>query len=399
MLAPERAAELVLERAAPLSAESVPLASALGRVLADDVRSTDDIPGFDNSAMDGFAVRAADTAGAASDQPVPLEITGESRAGQPAAIVLESGQAIRISTGALLPAGADAVVRLEDSRDEGDVVQVLGEVSPGKEVRRRGEDIRAGDLVLRHGAELGPAELGVLASVGVAEASCFRRPRVAVIATGDELVEPGVPLKPGEIRNTNRYAVPAQAVQAGAEVARVSVVGDDPDATLREIDEALDSDVLVCCGGVSVGPHDHVKPALERLGVEEVFWGIALRPGHPTWFGVRGKTLVFGLPGNPVSAMVTFHLFVRPAIRALLGATARTRRAVAIMDEGYSKSPGRAHVVRCRLEARADGWHVRPTKAQGSHVLTSMLDAEAFAMLDVERGDVGPGERVEIELL
>jgi molybdopterin molybdotransferase len=268
--------------------------------------------------------------------------------------------------------------------------------------------------VLERGTRLGPAELGVLASVGVPRVQCTRRPRVSIVITGDELVEPGQPLATGQVRNSNAYSVTAQARLAGADISDVRQVGDDRDATIEAVGAGLDSDVLIACGGVSVGPHDHVKPAFAALDVEEVFWGVALRPGHPTWFGVKNsgfrlaaktgssegpRTLVFGLPGNPVSAMVTFHLFARPAIAALSGTTLPRRTASAVMDEDYLKRPGRAHVVRCRLEARDDGWHVRPTKEQGSHVLTSMLGAEAFALLEVQRGDVKAGERVEIELL
>jgi molybdopterin molybdotransferase len=399
LLSPGQALELVLERVRPLDSESVPIGDALGRVLAEDAVSSDDVPPFDNSAMDGFAVRAADTNGASAATPVRLKVVDESRAGKPAAAALEDGDAIRISTGAVLPTGADAVVRIEDCQDEGESVVLTAEVAPGKEVRRGGEDIRTGDTVLRRGTGVGPAELGVLASVGAATMQCARRPRVVVLATGDELVEPGRPLAPGQIRNSNLYSVPSQVASAGAVIARTAVVPDDYQSTVEAIAPALDEDVAIVCGGVSVGPHDHVKPAFESLGVDEVFWGVALRPGHPTWFGVKERVLVFGLPGNPVSAMVTFHLFVRPALAALMGAPHEQTRTTAIMDEGYRKPTGRAHVVRCRLEAREDGWHVRPTKEQGSHVLTSMLGARALALLEVERGDVSAGERVEIEIL
>jgi molybdopterin molybdotransferase len=221
-----------------------------------------------------------------------------------------------------------------------------------------------------------------------------------VLVTGDELVEPGISLGPGQIRNSNGVAIEALARDAGAAVASGQTVGDDYRATVDALQSALGADVVVTTGGVSVGPHDHVKPALEEIGVEEVFWGVALRPGKPTWFGTHGATLVFGLPGNPVSAIVTFHLFVRPALAALGGVDPMARRTTAVFDDDYEKRPGRAHVVRCRLEAHEDGWHVRPTKkAQGSHVLTSMLDTEALALLGVDRGDVRAGERVEIEIL
>jgi molybdopterin molybdotransferase len=415
MLAPEQALALVLECVRPLESERVPIAEALGRVLAEDTVSSDDVPPFDSSAMDGFAVRAGDIAGASAAKPIRLGVVGESRAGTPAASRLESGGAIRISTGAVLPGGADAVVRIEDCTDEGESVVVAVEVPPGKEVRRSGEDIRAGDLVLVRGTAIGAAELGVLASVGASALCCARGPRVTVLATGDELVEPGHPLGPGQIRNSNLYSVPSQVKDAGAELIGRAVVPDDYRSTVDAIASALDGDVVIVCGGVSVGPHDHVKPAFEALDVEEVFWGVALRPGHPTWFGVKkGEPselpvfpakekpelcLVFGLPGNPVSAMVTFHLFVKPALAALMGRELERTTATAVMDEGYRKQAGRAHVVRCRLEAQPDGWHVRPTKEQGSHVLTSMIGAQALALIEVDRGDVAPGERVEIELL
>jgi molybdopterin molybdotransferase len=349
--------------------------------------------------MDGFAVRAQDTSGATAKSPVSLRIVDESRAGRPAPVALSAGQAIRISTGAVLPEGADSIVRIEDCRELDETVEILAEVPPGKELRRAGEDIRTGDIVLTQGTVLGPAELGVLASVGAAAVDCVRRPRVTVLSTGDELVEPGSPLELGQVRNSNAYTVPAQAERAGASVTNVQMVPDDRSATVEAISSGLGSDVLTVCGGVSVGPHDHVKPAFAELGVQEIFWGVALRPGHPTWFGVRKETLVFGLPGNPVSAMVTFHLFVRPALEALLGRQRELTRTMAVMEEGYRKRPGRAHVVRCRLETREDGFHVRPTKEQGSHILTSMIGAEALALIEVDRGDVARGERVEIELL
>jgi molybdopterin molybdotransferase len=378
-----------------LAAEPVPLSAALNRVLGVDVAASDEVPGFDNSAMDGFAVRAADTTGA----PVTLPLAGESRAGHPADAPLPQGAAMAISTGAMLPEGADAVVRVEDTeRGEGDV-EVRVAVDAGRDVRRAGDDVRAGATVLRAGTRLGPAELGVLASVGVAEVSCARRPIVGVLTTGDELIGADEPGRPGAVRDTNSVTVQALAMEAGAGVAALGRVPDEREATIDALRAGLGTDALVVCGGVSVGTHDHVKPALEELGVEPAFWGVALRPGKPTWFGTRGDTLVFGLPGNPVSAMVTFHLFVRPALLALAGADRSRTVAEATMDEPYAKAPGRAHAVRCVLEARADGWHVRPTGPQGSHVLTSMLGAGALAVLPAERGDVAAGERVEIELL
>jgi molybdopterin molybdotransferase len=381
----------------------VTLRAALGRVLARDVSSKDDVPGFDNSAMDGFAMRAADTSGASEQAPVTVRLVGESRAGAPFRGRVGPDEAVRISTGAMLPPDCDAVLRVEDAGEADGTVSTAHALTPGREVRRAGEDIKAGETVLSAGTRIGAAELGVAASTGAEELVCARRPRVAILVTGDELVEPGAPLPAGAIRNTNGYALPAQAEAAGAEVVALETVGDDYPSTVEALRRALAADVAVSTGGVSVGAHDHVKPALAQLGVEEVFWGVALRPGHPTWFGTWSGTsppvLFFGLPGNPVSAMVTFHLFVRPALHRMLGARHAERRVTAVMDADYPKRPGRAHVVRCTLEAGTDGWHVRPTKAQGSHVLTSMLDAEALAYIEVDRGDVRAGEPVEIEIL
>jgi molybdopterin molybdotransferase len=403
LIDPDEACRRVLARVAPLPAEEVALDDALGRVLAVDVRSPEHVPGFDNSAMDGYAVIAADTAGAGADRAVSLEVVDESRAGRPATTRVSPGAAIRISTGAMVPAGADAVVRVEDTAERDGAVDVVAEVEPGRNVRRSGEDVVTGETVLERGAALGPAELGVLASVGAAEIACARRPRVAVLTTGDELLSPSEPLSPGGVRDTNSHAVPAQARLAGAQLILVETVPDEYAATVAAIRRGLEADVLVICGGVSVGPHDHVKPALAELGVEQDFWGVALRPGKPTWFGVHEaggrRCLVFGLPGNPVSAMVTFHLFARPALAAMTGIDASAARFIATIDEDYAKRPGRMHAVRCRLEARDDGWHVRPTKEQGSHVLTSMLGAQALALVETDRGDVRAGERVEVELL
>jgi molybdopterin molybdotransferase len=387
----EAARERVLAEAEPLGSESVPLDDALGRILAEDVSSPGDMPPFDSSAMDGYAV----VAGPAAELPV----VGESRAGAPAAVALGPGEAIRISTGAQVPDGADAVVPVERTESRDGRVRTP-ETARGANIRRAGEDVRAGELVLHAGTELSPAELAVLASFGRREAVCGLRPRVAVLATGDELVPPGRPLGPGQIRDSNAVALAALARSAGATVVMNRIVGDDRRATVDALGEALAAADVVCVsGGVSVGPHDHVKPALAELGTEERFWGVRLKPGKPTWFGVAGRTLVFGLPGNPVSAIVTFHLFARPALRVLAGGDPGDTRAQAVLDAPIARNPRRDQVIRCRLTAAGDGWHVEPTKEQGSHVLTSMVGAGAFALIPAGEGEVAAGARVEIELL
>jgi len=395
----ERARDIVLESAAALAVERVPLRDALGRHLATDVESAEPVPAFDNSAMDGFAVRAADTRGARSGAPASLAVVGESRAGLPASVAVGAGEAIGISTGAVLPAGADAVVRVEETRAEDSRVEVRIEVEPGHDIRRAGEDIEPGDTVLVAGARIGPAEVGVLASVGAAEVACHRRPRVAILTSGDELLDPGEAMRPGGVRNSNSFSIPALAEAAGADATLVGSAADDLEATRTAIAPALDRDVAVLCGGVSVGRHDHVKQALTDLGVEERFWGIALKPGKPTWFGVRGDTLVFGLPGNPVSAMVVFALLVRPALQALAGGRPKLRRTTARLASDCEKQPGRTHAVRCRLELCEEGWRAHPFERQGSHVLTSMLGADCLAIVPTGSGPLRAGEDVEVELL
>src|SRR3954470_13820649 len=306
------ARERVLAAVRPLPAEDVPLDAALGRVLAEEVRSEADLPPFDSSAMDGFAV----VAGPAGELPV----VGESRAGRPAERPLSAGEAMRISTGAAVPEGADAVVPVERVETGTDGRVLVPETQPGAHIRRAGEDVREGAPVIAAGTELDPAGVAVLAALGHARVRCGRVPRVAVLVTGDELVEPGEPLGPGQIRDSNAYALSAQAVRAGARVTSRTIVRDERAATEEAFARALqEADVVIGSGGVSVGPHDHVKPALAALGVEERFWGVRLKPGKPTWFGTApGGKLVFGLPGNPVSAMINFHLFARPALRALI---------------------------------------------------------------------------------
>lgn len=415
----EAARAAVLERARPLEPERLPLREALGRYLAEGLTATEAVPAADNSAMDGFAVRAEDTRGATADSPVSLRLAGESRAGHPAEDELASGEAFRISTGAAMPAGADAVVRVEDTRladrasdaatadapppsrpaSTGGAVLIESEVAPAHDVRRAGEDIRPGDAVLVAGTRIGPAELGVLASLGAATVPCRRAPRLAVLTSGDELLEPGDEMRPGGVRNSNAYSVAALAQLAGADVTVPPPAPDDPDATRAAIEPLLERDVLVLCGGVSVGEHDHVKQALDGLGVEQVFWRVALKPGRPTWFGVRGETLVFGLPGNPVSAMVTFLLFVRPALVVLSGGRPQTPRTAARLAAEVGASPGRTQAVRCRLELDEAGWVAHPTGAQGSHVLTSMLGADCLAVIPPSESPLPAGTPVEVELL
>jgi molybdopterin molybdotransferase len=382
----------VLMAIEPLPAEPVGVADALGRVLAEQVESPISVPPFDSSAMDGYAVIAGDAA--------RLELIGEARAGHPAEAAVRPGTAIAISTGGAVPAGATAVVPVERTERADGAVSVPP-TKPGANIRRAGEDIASGEVVLHPGDALSPAALGVAASVGRASLSCARRPRVALLVTGDELTEPGQPLAPGGIYSSNGYALAGQVERAGGTVAVHERVADHAGTTLASLGAAFEqADVVVVSGGVSVGPHDHVKGALASLGAEESFWGVSLRPGKPIWFGTKGAKLAFGLPGNPVSAMVTFQLFVRPALTALQGADPSATRTTARLGRPIARNPRREQAVRVRLAAGEDGWRAEPTKdAQGSHVLTSMLGADALALIAPGDEEAPAGELVEVELL
>jgi molybdopterin molybdotransferase len=389
------ARDAILALAQPLEAERVALHDALGRVLAEDVTASEPVPGFDASAMDGFAVRAADVAGASPSSPAKLRVIAESRAGAPAGVELRGGEAVAISTGAMIPAGADAIVRVEDTTPSNGTVELLAAVPAGWDVRRAGEDLRAGETVLRRGTTLTPAALGVLASLARTDVLCARRPRVALLLTGDELIGAGDRARPGAVRDSNSYAISALVRCCGGVLASSTKVPDEAAATRALLGSSLSGvDALVICGGMSVGAHDHVRPSLDALGAERVFWGLALKPGKPMWFGTLERTLVFGLPGNPVSAMATFTLLVAPALRALQGAAGNLPLETASIDVDYEKRAGRAHAIRCRLASSDDGWHASPTGPQGSHILTSMLAADALLIVPSETTSVKAGTRL-----
>ena len=390
----EEARSRVLEHARRLPPQTVALGEALGWVLAEEILAPEDVPAFDNSAMDGFAVRAVD-----SGAGVRLVVVGESRAGAPATAVLAPGQACAISTGAAIPAGADAVVPVEDTRRHSAEVELLAPVEPGRYVRHAGDDLRAGDTVLEPGVRLGPAELGVLASAGFPVVAAGARPRVAIVTTGDELVGVDEQATPGSVRNSGAFVIPALVRRAGAEAVSLVHARDDPAVIREAIGAALGADAAVITGGMSVGRHDHVAEVLGGLGVTRHVAGVALKPGKPFWFGTHEQTLVFGLPGNPVSSLVTFLLFVRPALQALAGETPARERTVATLDTDCRRAPARVEAVRCRLRLRPDGWHVTPTGVQDSHILTSLLGADALALIPAGDGVLAAGERVIIELL
>jgi molybdopterin molybdotransferase len=384
----------VLATATTLGRERVAIDGALDRVLAEDLTASGDVPPFPSSAMDGYAIEP----GPAGRE---LALIGESRAGAPTERALGAGEAIRISTGAAVPEGAGAVIRQEDTDERGGSVSVSAAVEPGQNIRPAGEVMRAGDTVLAAGTKLKAAELGAAVTAGAAELLVSRRPHVQVLCTGDELRDPGEPLGPGEIHNSNAPMLSALAAGAGALTSPPVRLADDAETTEDGLREALGvADVVVVSGGVSVGPHDHVKPALAALGVEEVFWGVALQPGKPTWFGARDGTLVFGLPGNPVSAAVTFELFVRPALAALQGAAPEAQgERLAALAEAVRRNPRREQAIRVRLESRDGQLLAVPNGPQGSHVVTSLIGAEALAMIPAGAGVVPAGTEVALAFL
>lgn len=400
MISIEEARTRVLGESAPLSVEARSLREALGAVLAEEVIAPHSVPAFDNSGMDGFAVRAADTVEASAESPADLLLCETIPAGHVATRSLGVGQTAKIMTGAPVPVGADAVVQSESASERDGRVLVLEPVKPGKNIRRAGEDVMQGHRALAAGSILGPAEIGLIASLGFPTVQVHRRPRVAIISTGSELVEVDQPLGPGQIRNSNSYSLRAQCQQLGIEATALGIVPDDYAATRRLIEQGLHYDVLLTSGGVSVGQFDFVKDVQDELGVQRKLWGVAMKPGKPLVFGVREGTLVFGLPGNPVSAMVSFELFVRPALLRLMGYRKTTRPSYrAIISEDVVSADGRVYVVRVRAWREDGSWHVSSTGAQGSGILRSMVGANGLAFVPAGPRGVRAGEEVEFLLL
>ena len=386
----------ILGAVTPLEPVSVPLRHALELVTARDVVAGEAVPPFANTAMDGYAVRATDTAGAGPEAPLRLAVIGELPAGRAPTQPVGAGEAIRIMTGAPMPDGADAVVMVEYTERDGDAVRVMHAAEPGDHVRHPGGDLRPGDLVLSAGTALGPAHLGVLASLGVHDVDVVRRARVGVLSTGDELVERGE-LHPGQIRDSNRPMLLALATEAGAEAADLGAAPDDESIIARTLDDALAScDAVLTSGGVSVGDYDYVKAVLDRLGAMQS-WQVAIKPAKPLAFGVVGGTPVFGLPGNPVSSLVSFELFARPALLQMMGHAQRFRpEIVATAEHALPRKPdGKLHLDRVRVHSQGDGFVAARTGAQASNVLSATAAANGLALLDDGDG-VPEGGRLRV---
>jgi molybdopterin molybdotransferase len=390
----------VLEAARPLAAEVVPCARALGRTLAEDVLAMADVPGHDNAAMDGFAVRAADVAGAGPGRAVRLRVAGRILAAARAPVPpLRAGEAYRIMTGAPIPAGADEVVEVERTRSAGEgAVEILAARGAGAQIRRRGEDLRRGGLALARGIALGPAELGLLASFGRAEVLCGRTPRVAILSTGDEVVPPEAAPREGEVRDANAAALAAAVRLAGGEPVGLGIARDDAAEIAARLARAEDCEVLLTSAGASRGDVDLVPALAERLGWRTLFREVGIKPGRAVAAYARGDRLLFALPGNPVAALVTFELLARPAVLRLQGRRAATRPEVLVpAPRAASEKPGRAHFPRVRLApARAGGYEVAEMLPEGSGILRSMHLADALLRLE---GEVAAGAPVRAVLL
>jgi molybdopterin molybdotransferase len=390
LLTVAEALALVLSRVAPLDEERVPLLDALGRVLATPVVAADSLPPFANSSMDGYAVRADDLAGAAAQAAVSLRVVADIAAGRPSDVAITPGAAARIMTGAPLPEGADAVVPVEDTdepwrerdRPLPERVAIRRAVGRGDYVRYPGEDIRVGQTVLTAGHVVRPQEIGVLASLGVERVAVVRRPRVGVLATGDELIDVGAPLSPGKIRNSNGYAQAAQVRALGGEAIPLGVAGDREEAVRARLDAgvAAGADLLVSSAGVSVGAYDVVKAVLDQAG-GVAFWRVRMRPGKPLAFGAYRGVPFLGLPGNPVSAMVSFERFARPAILKMAGRQELERPSVAAIVLEELHSDGRESYLRAVVSRDARGYVATTTGSQGSHLMTSLVQANALLIV------------------
>jgi len=397
MISFNEARQKVLSEAKALPIEPCPLSDLAGRILARDVASSFDIPPRDNSAMDGFAVRLEDI----QSLPAVLEVIEDVPAGKVASRSVGKGQAIRIMTGAQIPGGADCVVPVEGTKilNQKSKIQIETHVERGEHIRSRGEDVRAGEVLIAKGARLRPQEVGLIASLGMTEAMVSSKPIVGLVSSGNEIVDPGRPLKPGQIYDANRYSVAAQARSANAEVRDYGIVEDDLGRISATLEGAAgECDLLLTSGGVSVGDYDLMKQALSKLGGMN-FWQVAQKPGKPMAFGhIRGRP-VLGLPGNPVSSMVVFEQYVRPLLLKMQGATSIYREQLtAVSDQEISKKAGRLEFMRVAVEWRDGQYHARLTGAQGSGILTSMVRADGLMILPEECVKVKIGDFVNIEM-
>ena len=400
MITVEKALETILAQIRVLGSERIDILGSRGRVLAEDIVSGLDVPPHDNSSMDGYAVRHTDIADAVADQPVQLKITGDLPAGYISREILQPGQALRIMTGAPVPQGADTVIMQENTTAQGSTVAILQGEKAGANIRRAGEDIKKGALLFPAGTVVRPAHIGIMASIKRAMVSVYQRPRVAILSTGDELVDIDGKLGPGKIVSSNSYSLMSLVAEAGGTPIMLGIARDTKDALRARLLEGLHADIIISSGGVSVGDYDYVKDVLQELGADMKFWKVLMRPGQPLAFGVIGDKPAFGLPGNPVSAMVSFEQFVRPAMRKMSGHTKLFRRPIeAVAQQDVPGRPGRKFFVRCRLTQKDGQWFASTTGEQGSGILMSMAEASGLMAIPADVSGVSAGDRVSVQVL
>ena len=391
------AQKLILDSITRLETETVRLEQSVGRVLAQEIRANRDLPPYDVSAMDGFALRSADVAGG----PAELTVIEDIKAGDLPTQTVVAGQCARIMTGAPVPPGADAVIRVEDTQEvSANRVQINKPVKPKNDVRPQGENMRDGDVVLTVGTEITPGVIGVLATVKAAQFAVFRRPRVAILSTGNELEGMDEPVDPNKIPDSNSHALMAQVQALGIEPVLLGIARDDPAELEQYLRRGLEYDVLLVSGGTSVGVHDYVRPTIEKLGVQMKFWRVAMKPGHPLAFGMTDKTAVFGLPGNPVSSMVCVEEFVAPALRCMMGNMRLYRRTLsARLANPIKHQPGRTEFVRVQLARDEAGYSASATGTQSSGVLLSMARADGLMIVPAASTGLAAGAQVTVQLL
>ncbi len=406
-----RAQDIILQHVSRLDVESVSVHRALGRVLAEDIQSNRNHPPYDISAMDGYAVRATDVQGASKDTPATLRVVDDIRAGTKPKCTVGAGEASMIMTGAPVPDGADAVIRVEDTsrrshrgrhgkESHPDEVDVWTGVPRGNNIRCMGENMKLGDTVLHGNATIRPAEVGILVMVKKKDVKVFRRPTVAILATGDELEALDAPLDPEKIPNSNSYSTMAQVQALGIEPELLGIARDSRGHLEEKLRQGMQYDVLIVTGGVSVGHHDFVRPTLKKLGITMHFWRVAMRPGHPMAFGTNPATRVFALPGNPVAGMVCTEQFVVPALRKMMGFDRLFRPTVdALAAADVKDKAGRMHFMRARLSGTDGNYLVESVGAQGSGILMSMVHANALMIVPAERDGLSQGEKVRVQRL
>ena len=400
MITVEEALDKTLSHIQPLGFEKVSILDALGRVIAEDMIAPRDLPPYDNSGMDGYAVRCEDIRDASEKNPVRLEVIEDLRAGFISKKIVQKGQAIRIMTGAPIPKGADAVVPVEETERGNGFVMILKAGFPGGYIRRAGEDVRRGDRVISAGDLIRPSEIGMLASMGRSFVSVYQRPSVAILCTGEELVDVGENLNGVKIVSSNSYTLAAQVKECGAIPIQLGIAKDRKDEIKEKVLQGLRSDVFISSAGVSVGDYDFVRDVLKELGVEMIFWRVAMKPGKPVAFWMFDGKPAFSLPGNPVSSMITFEQFVRPSLLKMMGHRQIFRPVIeAILKEDIRKELGKRHFVRAMVSFEKNEYFVTTTGPQGSGILRSMVRANSLIIIPEDCEKVGAGEKVKVQLL